>query len=150
MAFELRVGVAGLGSAAAQILPAFANVEGVRLGAGADIRAEARDNFKKRFDLPAFDTVEAMCRSSEIDAVWIATPNVVHCEHTVAAADNGKHVICEKPTAVSLEECDRMVAAAERDWRQIHPRPFEDFRFADPRDGRSHRQRQARPRHPDQ
>ena len=55
-----------------------------------------------------------MCRSKEIDAVWIATPNLVHCEHTVAAAENGKHVICEKPTAVSLEECDRMVAAAER------------------------------------
>jgi predicted dehydrogenase len=114
MASELRVGVAGLGSAAAQILPAFANVEGVRLGGGADIRAEARDNFKKRFDLPAFDTVEAMCRSKDIDAVWIATPNLVHCEHTVAAAENGKHVICEKPTAVSLAECDRMVAAAER------------------------------------
>jgi phthalate 4,5-cis-dihydrodiol dehydrogenase len=86
----------------------------VGLGGGADIRAEARDGFKKRFDLPVFDTVEAMCRSKEIDAVWIATPNLVHCEHTIAAAENGKHVICEKPTAVSLEECDRMVAAAER------------------------------------
>lgn len=114
MAATLRVGVAGLGSAAAQILPCFRDVPGVTLGAAADIRAEARAAFSARFDRPVFDTVAAMCRSSEVDAVWIATPNLAHCEHTVAAAENGKHVICEKPMAVSLAECDRMIAAADR------------------------------------
>ena len=114
MSSELRVGVAGLGSAAAQILPCFDAVPGVKLGAAADIRAEARAGFAKRFDLPAYDSVEAMCRSRDVDAVWIATPNLEHCAHTVAAAENGKHVICEKPMAVSLAECDRMVAAADR------------------------------------
>jgi phthalate 4,5-cis-dihydrodiol dehydrogenase len=110
----LRVGVAGLGAASAQILPCFADVPGVALGAAADLRREAREGFTAQHGLPVFDSVAAMCRSPEIDAVWVATPNVVHCEHTIAAAENGKHVICEKPMAVSLPECDRMIAAADK------------------------------------
>ncbi|HXQ50597.1 MAG TPA: Gfo/Idh/MocA family oxidoreductase [Stellaceae bacterium] len=111
---ELRIGVAGIGSAAAQILPSFKGVKGVALAGAADVRADARAEFHKAYDLPAFDTVAAMCRSSAIDAVWVATPNTTHCEHVLAAAEAGKHVICEKPMAVTLDECDRMIAAAAR------------------------------------
>jgi phthalate 4,5-cis-dihydrodiol dehydrogenase len=114
MADILRVGVAGLGAASAQILPCFADVPGVALGAAADVRGAARDAFTERYGLPVFDSVAAMCRSPDIDVVWVATPNTTHCEHTVAAAENGKHVICEKPMAVSLQECDRMIAAADK------------------------------------
>ncbi len=109
----LRVGLAGLGAASAQILPCFRDVVGVRLTAAADVRHEAREAFTKAYDLPAFDSVEAMCRSSEVDLVWIATPNTMHCEHTIAAVQAGKHVICEKPMAVTLAECDRMIEAAK-------------------------------------
>jgi phthalate 4,5-cis-dihydrodiol dehydrogenase len=112
MPSELRVGLAGLGAASAQILPCFDEVKGVRLAAAADVRAEARDAFTKAYKLPAFDTVEAMCRSPDLDLIWIATPNTLHCAHTIAAAQAGKHVICEKPMAVTLEECDRMIEAA--------------------------------------
>jgi phthalate 4,5-cis-dihydrodiol dehydrogenase len=111
---ELRVGVAGLGSVAAQILPSFRDLPGVRLGGAADVRPEARDDFTKTFDLPAFATVEAMCRSKDIDVIWIATPNTAHCEHVISAAENGKHAICEKPMAISLAQCDAMIAAAEK------------------------------------
>ncbi len=114
MPSELRVGVAGLGSVAAQIVPSFRGVAGVRLGGAADVRKDARDEFAKGHDLPVFADVAAMCRSPEIDAIWIATPNTAHCEHVLAAAENGKHAICEKPMAVSLEQCDRMIDAAQR------------------------------------
>ena len=114
MSSELRVGVAGIGSASAQILPCFRDVPGVRLAAAADVRPEARQAFAEAYDLPAFDTVEAMCASPEVDLVWIATPNMLHCEHTIAAARAGKHIICEKPMALNLEECDRMIAEAQR------------------------------------
>ena len=114
MASELRVGVAGLGSVAAQILPSFRDLPGVRLGAAADARKEARDQFVKDYDLPAYEDVAEMCRSAPIDVVWIATPNTVHCEHAIAAAKNGKHVICEKPMAITLEQCDAMIDAARR------------------------------------
>jgi phthalate 4,5-cis-dihydrodiol dehydrogenase len=114
MAAELRVGVAGLGSVSSQILSSFKNAPNARLGAAADVRQEARDAFARAHDLPVFADVAEMCRLPEIDAVWIATPNTFHCEHAIAAAENGKHVICEKPMAITLEQCDRMIDAAER------------------------------------
>lgn len=114
MTSELRVGIAGLGSVSSQILRCFGDLQGIRLAAAADLRPEARDAFAKTYDLPAYADVETMCRSPAIDVVWVATPNTTHCEHVIAAANNGKHVICEKPMAISLEQCDAMIAAAER------------------------------------
>ena len=49
-----------------------------------------------------------------VDAIWVASPNALHAEHTIAAARHGKHVICEKPMAVTLEQCASMVEAVER------------------------------------
>jgi phthalate 4,5-cis-dihydrodiol dehydrogenase len=114
MASDLRVGIAGLGSVAAQILPSFRALPGAKLGAAADLRPEARDQFIKDHDLPAYADVAEMCRSTALDVIWVATPNPVHCEHAIAAAQGGKHVICEKPMAVTLEQCDAMIEAAER------------------------------------
>lgn len=114
MTSELRVGIAGLGSVSSQILRCFGDLQGVRLAAAADLRTEARDTFAKTYDLPTYADVETMCRSPEIDVLWVATPNTAHCEHVIAAANNGKHIVCEKPMAVSLEQCDAMIAAAER------------------------------------
>src|SRR4030095_7802826 len=101
MAQALRIGLAGLGAASAQILPALQNVPGVQLAAAADARKEAREAFFKAYNLPVFDTVEAMCAAPGIDVIWVATPNTLHCQHTIAAANGGKHVICEKPMALS-------------------------------------------------
>jgi phthalate 4,5-cis-dihydrodiol dehydrogenase len=114
MAAELRVGVAGLGSVSPQILSSFGNAPNARLAAAADLRKEARDAFVAAHDLPVFADVAEMCRSAALNVVWIATPNSFHCEHAVAAAESGKHVICEKPMAITLEQCDRMIDAAER------------------------------------
>ena len=55
-----------------------------------------------------------MCDSGAVDAVWIETPNHLHCAHTIAAAERGKHVICAKPLAATLDECDRMIAACRK------------------------------------
>src|SRR5437016_5297869 len=109
----LRVGMAGLGAGARQVLPSFKRVPGVQLAAVADIREEARAEFRAR-GVTAFDSVEAMCRSDEVDAVWVATPNLLHMEHTVMAAECGKHVICEKPMALNLDQAQAMMDAVER------------------------------------
>lgn len=108
----LRLGIAGLGNAGHAVLRDVGKVSGVALAAVADVRTEALEAFRKD-GVEAFDTVEAMCRSRCVDAVWIATPNEFHAEHAIAAAVNGKHIICEKPMALSLEQCDAMNAAAE-------------------------------------
>lgn len=110
---RLKLGIAGLGAASRQILPQVKEVPGVELCAAADIRPLALTEFQQKYPGKTFTDVREMCESDEIDAIWIATPNVYHAEHTVLAAKNGKHVIVEKPMAVTLEEADRMIAAAE-------------------------------------
>jgi phthalate 4,5-cis-dihydrodiol dehydrogenase len=109
----LRVGVAGLGVASSQVLPAFREGAPYALAGGADTSAEARTAFTERYGKPAFNSVADLCAKGELDAVWISTPNTVHMEHTITAARAGKHVICEKPMAVTLQQCDRMIRACE-------------------------------------
>jgi phthalate 4,5-cis-dihydrodiol dehydrogenase len=111
---RLRLGMAGLGAASRQILPQIARVPEIELAAGADTRPDATEEFRTKYGGKAFSSLEAMCDSDAIDAVWIATPNVHHAEHAVFAAERGKHVIVEKPMAVSLDETDRMIEAADR------------------------------------
>jgi phthalate 4,5-cis-dihydrodiol dehydrogenase len=113
MAEIIKLGIAGLGNAGHAVMRDLGAAPGVVLAAVADVRTAALDAFRaKNPAVRVFDSVEAMCRSGAIDAVWIATPNQFHAEHAVAAAVAGKHVLCEKPMAVTLEECDRMIAAA--------------------------------------
>lgn len=61
-----------------------------------------------------FTDAEAMLRADLIDVAYIATPAELHREHVELAAKYGKHAICEKPMALSIADCDAMVAAAER------------------------------------
>jgi phthalate 4,5-cis-dihydrodiol dehydrogenase len=113
----LRLGIAGTGIAALQVLPHLATLGGkVELAALADVRRANMDFFCERYGraVPMYDSVEAMCASPEVDAVWVASPNSLHAEHTIAAARHGKHVICEKPMAVRLDDCAAMVEAVER------------------------------------
>ena len=113
MAQVLRMGIAGLGGAARQVLPSFKRVPGVELAAVCDVRDDALDEFRQK-GLKTFTSVAAMCESDDVDGVWIATPNVLHMEHTLLAANNGKHVICEKPMALNLEQCQTMIEAVEK------------------------------------
>lgn len=109
----LRVGVAGLGVASSQVLPAFRGGAPYMLAGGADTSAAARREFAERYGKPAYASVAELCARDDVDAVWISTPNTVHMEHTITAARAGKHVICEKPMAVTLQQCDRMIRACE-------------------------------------
>jgi phthalate 4,5-cis-dihydrodiol dehydrogenase len=110
----LRVGIAGLGIASRQVFPAFKQVPNVQLTAVADVRPEALEEFRRRADVQTFNSVQAMCESDAVDAIWIATPNPLHAEHTIVAAQNGKHVVCEKPMATSLQECEAMIDVVEQ------------------------------------
>ncbi len=115
----LRVGIAGIGVASSQVLPAFGEDTPYRLAGGADIRPEARAAFEKTYHRPAYASVAELCARDDVDAVWISTPNTLHAEHAICAARHGKHVICEKPMAVNLRECDRMIAAARENGVQF-------------------------------
>jgi predicted dehydrogenase len=77
-------------------------------------RAAAQDFAAAHGARRAYDTVEALLRDVEIDAVYIATPVARHCPDTLAAAANGKHVLCEKPMALNAAEGEAMRLACER------------------------------------
>jgi predicted dehydrogenase len=62
----------------------------------------------------SYEEYDAMLASGEVDAVYLATPNFDHVEYAVKALDAGIHLLLEKPMAVSVEECERMIAASER------------------------------------
>lgn len=110
---QMRVGVIGLGGAARQMLPSFQTHPHVVIAAGADPREDARDAFSTEFSAPAFAHPEDLCSCSDVDVVYIATPHQLHREHAVLAARAGKHIIVEKPMALTLEDCDAMIEAAE-------------------------------------
>ncbi|MEP6998300.1 MAG: Gfo/Idh/MocA family oxidoreductase, partial [Betaproteobacteria bacterium] len=107
-------GVAGLGRAFTLMLPTLTADPRVRLVAGADSRPEATRRFAGEFGARAYASVEALCADDDVDVVYVATPHQFHAEHVEAAAVHGKHVLVEKPMAISLDECRRMIDATER------------------------------------
>lgn len=111
MAQPVRLGVAGLGRAFTIMLPALARHPGVQLVAAADPRAEARACFEQDFGGRAYETVASMCADRDVDAVYVASPHQLHVEHVRVAAAAGRHVLVEKPMALSIAECEAMVAA---------------------------------------
>jgi phthalate 4,5-cis-dihydrodiol dehydrogenase len=109
---RLGIGIAGLGRAFALMAPAFTLDPRVRIVAGADPRPEARSRFEADFKAKAFDSIEKLAADAEVDVVYVATPHQFHAAQACLAASSGKHVLVEKPMALSLEECRAMIAAA--------------------------------------
>jgi phthalate 4,5-cis-dihydrodiol dehydrogenase len=110
---RLRLGVAGLGVGSTLFLPGVERSPHAEIVAAADLRPSARDAFAARYHGRTYAGVAELCADRDVDVIWIATPNQFHCEHTVLAAEHGKHVICTKPMALTVEECERMCRAAE-------------------------------------
>ena len=108
----LNIGVIGLGRAFTLMLPTFMHDSRIKLVAATDPIAVARAQFEKDFSAPAYDTVEALCANPDIDLVYVASPHQFHADHVCMAASFGKHVLVEKPMALSLDECTRMIDAA--------------------------------------
>jgi phthalate 4,5-cis-dihydrodiol dehydrogenase len=109
---RLRIGVAGLGRAFTVMLPAFAAPR-VALVAAADPRAEARARFASDFAARAYATVEELCADRDVEIVYVATPHQLHAQHANLAAQNGKHLLVEKPMALTLDDCATMIVAAK-------------------------------------
>ena len=73
------------------------------------------DAYAKEWDIPrAFGSYEALLADPDIDAIYISLPNHLHAEWSIKCAAAGKHVLCEKPMALSTAEVDRMISAAKQ------------------------------------
>lgn len=114
--FEARVGVLGLGFGAQIVLKNLENMPGIgRMIAGADVEESARKLFQEQFpSLKCYDSAEALCEDDDVSVIWVATPNGLHAKHAEMAANNGKHVIGEKPMATNVAECTAIAEAVER------------------------------------
>jgi phthalate 4,5-cis-dihydrodiol dehydrogenase len=116
---KLKIGVAGLGRAFTLMAPAFTLDPRVTLAAGADPRPEARARFTADFNAEVFDSIEELAARAEVDVVYIATPHQFHAAHACLAASLHKHILLEKPMALSLEECRAVIAATRKSGVQL-------------------------------
>jgi glucose-fructose oxidoreductase len=118
---KIRYAVVGLGYIAqGAVLPAFRHAENSELVALITGDPIKERELSERYGVPAYpyDGFESALRKEEVDAVFIALPNTMHCEYTVRAAALGVHVLCEKPMATNEEDCRAMIqACAEADVR---------------------------------
>jgi len=110
----IRLGVLGLGRAFTLMLPTLSRDPRVRLVAGFDPRAAATAAFARDFSGAAHASAEALCADPMVEWVYVATPHQLHAEHVALAAAHGKHVLVEKPMALSMADCARMIDACAR------------------------------------
>ncbi|RMH48782.1 MAG: gfo/Idh/MocA family oxidoreductase [Alphaproteobacteria bacterium] len=123
----IRLGVAGLGRGFMLTLPSIRHDPHVRLVACASRRAESRAAFQAAFGGAAYASVEELCADPTVEAVYVATPHEMHRAHAEAAARAGKHILVEKPLAISLEDADAIVAAARAAGVQLITGPSHSF-----------------------
>src|SRR6516162_7189591 len=109
---EIRVGVIGCGGFGLYALQQFAQVPGVKLTGMAGTHREAAHAAAQRFGIPDIEEVDNLLARDDVDLVYIATPPFLHHPQAMAALEAGKHVICEKPLAMTLEQADTMIAKA--------------------------------------
>jgi len=114
---KIRYAVVGLGHIAqTAVLPAFEHAENSELAALVTGHPEKDCELSERYRVKAYtyDDLENALDKEQVDAVYIATPNILHREHTERAARAGVHVLCEKPMATTQDDCEAMMRAAER------------------------------------
>jgi len=109
----IGLGIVGLGMAGAVMVRAAALHRGFRLAAAADLNAAPRDAFARDRGARAYTDIRLLLDDPAVEAVYIATPHQFHAEHARLAAAAGKHVILEKPMALTLADCDAIIDAAD-------------------------------------
>jgi phthalate 4,5-cis-dihydrodiol dehydrogenase len=110
----LKLGVIGLGRAFTLMLPTFMADPRIRMVAASDPRLDARERFAAEFGAKVFEDAESLCSDPDVVAVYIASPHQFHVDHVKRAAAHSKHVMVEKPMALSPEDCREMIAAAKQ------------------------------------
>lgn len=116
---KLGIALVGLGKyAGGQLAPALKETQACYLAGIVTGTPEKAKSWKAQYNIPDgniydyknFDTIKD---NPDIDIVYVVLPNAMHAEYVIRAARAGKHVICEKPMAITVEECDQMIAACK-------------------------------------
>src|SRR5918911_4265141 len=110
-----RWGLIGCGDIAhKRVAPALRDLHNCDLVAVSRADSDKAESFAREFGASRwYRDWRELIADEEVEAIYVATPVHLHAEQTIAAAEAGKHILCEKPMAMSVEECDRMIAACE-------------------------------------
>ncbi|MBN1444926.1 MAG: Gfo/Idh/MocA family oxidoreductase [Candidatus Omnitrophica bacterium] len=122
MSKELKIGVIGIGGRGQLANNAHKPEEGVYLAAGADVNEKEFSGFREKYGTGVFVTADyrKMLDRKDINAVFVTSPDFLHEEHTIAALESGKDVYLEKPMAITVEGCDRILETAFRLKRKVY------------------------------
>ena len=109
----LRIGIIGCGKIAqVRHIPEYDQNPDVQLYGFYDLSADRTGALAEKFGARAYDTIDDMLADPMIDAVSVCTANAFHADNAVAALRAGKHVLCEKPMAITMQDCEKMVQEA--------------------------------------
>lgn len=115
---KVRYGVVGLGHIAqVAVLPAFSHAKNAELGALISGDAEKLAKLAEKYDVAhtgSYDDLEQLANTARFDAIYVTTPNARHAKIVERAAAAGLHVLCEKPLAASVAECEAMLELTRR------------------------------------
>ena len=109
----VRVALVGCGRISASHVSAIEKIDGLELVAVADVEIDRANEVAQRQGIPAFRTLEELLAAGDCDVVSVCTPSGLHPAHGIAAARAGKHVVTEKPMAISLADADALVQACD-------------------------------------
>lgn len=127
---KIRWGILGPGHIAHSFAKDLRLTNTSELMAVASRNLDRASDFVKEYDAKyAYGSYEELFNSSEVDVIYIATPHTQHATLAIAAMEHGKHVLCEKPMGVNLDEVKKMIAAAQRNnvflmealWTRFNP-----------------------------
>jgi len=111
---EVKVGLVGCGFIGNVHAEALAKVPGARAVACCSPDEDMREAFAAKHHIPGFPDHRSMLKEAELDAVVVGIPNALHAAVVLDAANAGKHVICEKPLALTLSDAERMIATCRK------------------------------------
>ncbi|MEM6320685.1 MAG: Gfo/Idh/MocA family oxidoreductase [Bacteroidota bacterium] len=117
---KLGMALVGLGSYSTyQLAPALENAEYCYLAGIVTGSPEKEKTWADKYNIPKeniynYDNFDSIANNKDIDIVYVVLPNSMHADFSIRAARAGKHVICEKPMAMNVEECDAIIAACKK------------------------------------
>lgn len=115
-----RVGIIGCGKIAqTRHIPEYLDNPYSEIAGYYDFNMKRAQELAEKYSGKAYESVEEMLSDDSVDAVSVCTSNDTHAEITIAALEAGKHVLCEKPMATTLEDCEKMYDAAVKNNRYL-------------------------------
>lgn len=116
---KLGIALVGLGQySTGQLAPALQETQQCKLVGVVTGTPEKAEKWQKQYNLPpkniySYDNLDSIKTNPDIDILYIVLPNALHAEYVIRGAGLGKHIICEKPMAVSVQECEAMIKACK-------------------------------------